>query len=126
MTKQVTCEGTASENGPTCIDVFRAITPNLFRINVVGNNAHPDLFFGSSRGTVVTSGPGFYKVFEDDNTNLVAEAKEKLGDSVSGPLVSFTGNCKDTGIEATGTLAVGDSQSCNIDNFFIISNRPDR
>ena len=42
---------------------------------------------------------------------------------ITGPILSFTGDCTavNLGSEATGTIAAGESQTCEIENHFTIT-----
>ena len=85
-----------------------------------GNNpASSSQFPGSATGTDNTLGPGNYVVEEtrtqsvvDDETTFQANHPEVIG---FGYLVSFTGDCTNVinSFEKTGTIAAGESQTCN-------------
>jgi len=125
VTKLVTCE---QENpnpliGPTCTDLEGTITEDQFNITVTDTNPTPSQFVGSENGTIVTLGAGAYTVTEtfDDSVNADIAA---LGGNITGPNISFTEDCIQTGVNstsATGDIATGASQTCNIINNFTIN-----
>ena len=105
------------------------ITPNDFNITVTGNNPNPSQFNGSSTAVVVTLDPGPYNV-TDIGYPSVSDALSEILDEFSGISAIFVqpqhfqeivnqilGNSQ----TATGTIAAGDSQTCNIQNAFIIN-----
>ena len=92
---------------------------------MTGNNPVPSQFKGSESGTVVTLDPGDYIVTETTdatvNEQLVALERENVDYDIA-MTIAFTGNCFAVnpsipyGLEAKGTIAAGESQTCNIIN----------
>ena len=82
----------------------------------------PSLFDGSEAGTLVSLGPGNYQVNETIKGTVAADI-ETLGGNITGPNISFTGNCIQTGensTSATGDILAGETQDCGITNQFLI------
>ena len=107
------------------------ITPDEFRITVTGNNPNPSQFNGSSTAVVVTLDPGLYNV-SDIGYPSVSQALSAVITqfptitSIVGPIPTFSGDCDvilGNSQTATGTIAAGDSQTCNIENAFIVNGR---
>jgi hypothetical protein len=130
VTKLVTCEESEEEdsilsvqqaNGPTCAQLEALITEDQFNIQVTGSNPVPSSFNGSEAGTLVTLDAGGYTVRDGPSLSVFLD-KSALGGNITGPIPSFTGNCIQTGNinQATGNIAAGQSQTCNIINQFVI------
>jgi hypothetical protein len=104
------------------------ITPDEFTIQVTGNN-NPisSTFDGSTTPVVVTLDPGNYEVTETakasvQQTITAIEAANPVNVRVLTPV--FTGDCVQDVIDpdtATGTIAAGESQTCNKDNRFAVT-----
>jgi hypothetical protein len=142
VTKNVTCTYLVGGLTPeeACRLLEQRITENQFLIEVTNDNPVPSQFPGSESGTIVTLGAGNYVVsetfdvasLEADIAFLVAEFKRLAGGGgvrdyvITGPIVSFTGDCTavNLGSEATGTIAAGESQNCEIENHFDIGLAP--
>ncbi len=123
VTKLVTCEDENGENSPSCVDVQGNITEDQFSIQVTDDNPVPSLFDGSENGTLVTLGPGNYNVTETPKASVDADI-ETLGGNITGPNITFTGDCTQTGFNstsATGDILAGASQTCNIINNFTVN-----
>ena len=137
MTKIVTCTYQIGGLTPetACGLIEENITENQFLIEVTDDNPIPSQFPGSESGTIVTLGAGNYVVSETfDAASLQAEIElleeelERLAGGgsieyeISRPIVSFTGDCTAINLnsEATGTIAGGESQTCEIENHFNI------
>ena len=121
VTKLVTCEDENGENSPSCTDLLGNITEDQFSISVFGNNPNPSSSFpGSEAGTLVTLGPGDYQVFDVVLEGVFTDIAD-LGGNITGPIASFTVNCQQQQqFVGNGTIASGDSQTCNIGNHFVI------
>ena len=121
VTKLVTCEDENGENSPSCTDLLGNITEDQFSIQVFGNSPDPSSSFpGSEAGTLVTLGSGDYQVFDTVLPEVFTD-KAALGGNITGPIASFTGNCQQQQqFIGNGTIASGDSQTCNIENHFVI------
>jgi hypothetical protein len=129
VTKLVTCDevnGGGSlipDIDPTCTDLEGNITEDQFNITVTDTDPTPSQFTGSETGTIVTLGAGSYTVTETFNASI-SENIEALGGNITGPNITFTGDCTQTGVNstsATGTIAAGEQQDCNIVNNFVIN-----
>ena len=134
--KTVTCTPAIVSLQPACDAIIAGtgapsgqISPNEFNITVTGNNPNPSQFNGSSTAVVVTLDPGSYNV-TDIGYPSVTEAISEIIDEFSGistivgPTPTFSGNCDQilgNSQTATGIIAAGDSQICNIQNAFIIN-----
>jgi hypothetical protein len=134
--KTVTCTPGIPALQPACDAIIAGtgaplgqITPNDFNITVTGNNPNPSQFNGSSTAVVVTLDPGPYNV-TDIGYPSVSEALSEIFDefqgisSILGPTPTFSGDCEQIlgfSQRANGTIAAGDSQTCNIQNAFIIN-----
>ena len=136
VTKTVTCTPNIASLQPACDAILTGIgapsgqiTPNDFNITVTGNNPNPSQFNGSSTAVVVTLDPGPYNV-TDIGYPSVTEAISEIFDefagitSIIGPTPTFSGDCEQPILgfsqRANGTIAAGDSQTCNIENAFQI------
>jgi hypothetical protein len=99
------------------------ITPDEFTIQVTGTNPISSTFNGSTTPVVVTLDPGNYEVTETVKASVqeTITAIEATNVPVRLGVPVFTGDCvqdvmdRDT---ATGTIAAGESQTCNKDNRF--------
>ena len=137
VSKIVTCTYQIGGLTPetACGLIEENITENQFLIEVTDDNPTPSQFPGSESGTIVTLGAGNYVVSETFDAaslqtqieKLEAELKRLAGGggrdyNITGPIVSFTGDCNavNLGSEATGTIAGGESQTCEIENHFDI------
>jgi hypothetical protein len=134
--KTVTCTPAITSLQPACDAIISGtgapagqITPDEFNITVTGNNPNPSQFNGSSTAVVVTLDPGLYNV-SDIGYPSVPEAISEIFDkfqgisSILGPIPTFSGDCTQilgNAQTATGTIAAGESQTCNIQNAFIIN-----
>ena len=133
--KTVTCTPAIASLQPACDAIIAGtgapsgqITPNDFNITVTGNNPNPSQFNGSSTAVVVTLDPGSYNV-TDIGYPSVTDALSEIIDEFQGistiiQTTTFSGDCTQILINlqtATGTIAAGDSQICNIQNAFIIN-----
>ena len=127
VTKTVTCSST---NGiPSDDDVCNwalalspnSIEPSDYQITVTGNSPDPSSFAGSETPVEVSIGPGEYTVSE-----IVADTstiQQELNSVVASTTSIFTGDCNQADQaepEATGIIAAGESQQCNIDNQIFI------
>jgi hypothetical protein len=134
--KTVTCITSVSTLQPACDAIISGtglpagqITPDEFNITVTGNNPNPSQFNGSfPTPVVVTLDPGLYNVIDEGYPSvseaLSAVTAEFQTGSIVGPIVTFSGDCTqilETPRTATGTIAAGESQTCNIQNAFIIN-----
>jgi len=133
--KTVTCTPAIASLQPACDAIIAGtgapsgqITPNDFNITVTGNNPNPSQFNGSSTAVVVTLDPGSYNV-TDIGYPSVTDALSEIIDEFQGistiiQTTTFSGDCTQilNNLQtATGTIAAGDSQICNIQNAFIIN-----
>ena len=137
VTKTVTCTPAIASLQPACAAIINGtglpagqITPDEFNITVTGNNPNPSSFNGSSTAVVVTLDPGPYNVtdigYPSSSQALSAVIAQFPTITSIVPNIIFTGNCDQilgASQTATGTIAAGDSQTCNIQNAFIINGR---
>lgn len=87
------------------------IGPENTQITVIGNHPNPSEFPGSSNGTLVTLEDGEYIISE-----IISIPPEiPFGFSIG---ATFSGNCTsfNSGLEGKGTITIGESQKCNIEN----------
>jgi hypothetical protein len=135
VTKTVTCTAAIVDLQPACDAIIAGtgapsgqITPNDFNITVTGNNPNPSSFNGSSTAVVVTLDPGPYNV-TDIGYPSVPLALSEIFDEFQGissivPIITFSGDCEQIlgfSQRANGTIAAGDSQTCNIQNAFLVN-----
>jgi hypothetical protein len=135
VTKTVTCTPAIASLQPACDAIIAGtgapsgqITPNDFNITVTGNNPNPSSFNGSSTAVVVTLDPGPYNV-TDIGYPSVSLALSEIFDEFQGissivPIITFSGDCEQIlgfSQRANGTIAAGDSQTCNIQNAFLVN-----
>ena len=135
VTKTVTCTTTNTSLQPACDVIVEGIgfpnlqiTPNQFNITVTGNNPNPSQFNGSSTAVVVTLDPGPYNVSDiryPSVTNDIVDVLKTFPGISSIQIVApaFSGDCTVIPVLgfnqiATGTIAAGESQTCNIVNAF--------
>ena len=121
VTKLVTCEDENGENSPSCSDLLGNITEDQFSISVIGNTPDPSSSFpGAEAGTLVTLDPGIYQVLDIVLPGVFTDIAD-LGGNITGPIASFTVNCQQQQqFVGNGTIAAGESQTCNIENHFVI------
>jgi hypothetical protein len=104
-----------------------SIEPSDYQITVTGNNPEPSSFAGSETPVEVSIGPGEYTVSETlADLNAL---QQELNAGAASTLSVFTGDCNQANqaeSEATGTIAAGESQQCNIQNeiFFFAGTVP--
>jgi hypothetical protein len=126
VTKTVTCtpRDTLPATAAACQTFLSNTLPSFYDITVSGNNPNPSEFAGSNDPVVVTLGAGNYEVSED-RPNEVEPAGFFLSLNVR-----FSGDCTDAlpdvplSGEATGTIAAGESQVCNISNDYGLISDP--
>ena len=137
VTKLVTCQQvdgsglvpSIQQISLNCDDLLALITEDQFNITVTDTNVSPSNFNGSEIGTLVTLDAGPFTVTEEPYDS-VAEDVADLEDSqteVTGPSPSFSGDCTQTGIgsfSATGEIAAGGQETCNIVNNFNMTRTP--
>jgi len=119
VSKTIDCTpgDTNSASAQACARLEVEITPNEYNILVSGNNPNPSSFDGSSVPVIVTLDPGNYLVSE------TADATVQITiDDIAGSFnveitnaAAFSGDCDNGG---AGTIAAGESQTCNIANTF--------
>ena len=135
VTKTVACTTTNANLQPACDVIVQGIgfpnlqiTPNQFNITVTGNNPNPSQFNGSSTAVVVTLDPGPYNVSDIAYPSVINDLVDVLTtfpgiSSIQIEAPAFSGNCSVIPFPgpnqiATGTIAAGESQTCNIVNSF--------
>jgi hypothetical protein len=98
------------------------LTAEAFLFAVSGNNPDPNFSFNSATGTNVTLGAGNYQVSEPEST-LVDDTLEVINreggfilEFVSDE-IEFSGDC---GFSGSGTIAEGETQTCIVENLFIV------
>src|SRR5215203_96376 len=138
VTKTVTCTTAIANLQPACDAIIAGtgapsgqITPNDFNITVTGNNPNPSQFNGSSTAVVVTLDPGLYNVSDIGYPSISQAVGAVIAElptitSVLGPNPTFSGDCTvilGNAQTARGTIAAGESQTCNIENAFTINGR---
>jgi hypothetical protein len=137
VTKLVTCQQvdgsglvpSIQQLSFNCDDLLALITEDQFNITVTDTNVSPSNFNGSEIGTLVTLDAGPFTVTEEPYDS-VAEDVADLEDSqteITGPSPSFSGDCTQTGIDsfsATGDIAAGGQETCNIVNNFNMTRTP--
>ena len=137
VTKTVTCTTAIASLQPACAAIINGtglptgqITPNDFNITVTGNNPNPSQFNGSSTAVVVTLDPGVYNVSDigypssSQALSAVIAAFQGQGLTSITPNIIFSGDCTvilGASQTATGTIAAGESQTCNIENAFRVN-----
>jgi hypothetical protein len=129
VTKLVTCEDENVENGVTCVQLLSTITEDQFNITVTDTNVSPSNFNGSEIGTLVTLDAGPFTVTEEPYDSVAEQVAglEDVQTEITGPSPSFSGDCTQTGIgsfSATGEIAAGGQETCNIVNNFIMTRTP--
>ncbi len=124
--KQINCEDQIEGD---CDDLRELVNENDYIIQVEGNNPDPSSPFpGSPIGTDITLGPGEYVVTETNGETLEEDIQTFIVTHPGRLIVSssplFTGDCTGTFSQATGTIAAGESPTCNVINEFRISSLP--
>jgi hypothetical protein len=104
-----------------CQFVLANVAPSQFTMIVTGNNPNPSKFQGSANGTNVQLNPGKYTVSENPYDTI--DIENLLGESTTGSVsTTASGDCigqfsyLDAFQNATGTMAGGDKQKCEIIN----------
>jgi len=133
--KFVTCEDVRDTSVPSvqqgvndCNILTGTISEDKFDISVSGTdiNPVPYQFLGSEIGQNVVLGTGPYTVTETPAASVNMEIdllKVTLGFAIAGPSPSIYEDCiqvSQGSFSAAGTIAVGDSQTCEIINHFVI------
>ena len=135
VTKTVACTTTNANLQPACDVIVEGIgfpnlqiTPNQFNITITGNNPNPSQFNGSSTAVVVTLDPGPYNVSDIRYPSVTNDLVDVLQtfpgiSSIQIEAPAFSGDCTVIPVPgfnqiATGTIAAGESQTCNIVNAF--------
>ena len=128
VTKTMTCVSISGNPDDDAVcDWALASSPNFvepsdFQITVAGNNPDPSSFAGSETPEVVSIGPGDYTVSETrpDTSALQQELNTPVVNF--GETFSVSGDCIQNQAEdtATGTIAAGQSQECNVLNQIFI------
>jgi hypothetical protein len=132
VTKTVTCATANASLQPACDALIAGIAPNQFNITVTGNNPNPSQFNGSTTAVVVTLDPGLYNVSDIGYPSVPADIFAVIAQF--SPAISsiqtedpiFSGDCTvilGNAQTARGTIAAGESQTCNIENAFTINGR---
>jgi hypothetical protein len=109
-----------------CDDLLNLITEDQFNITVTDTNVSSSNFNGSEIGTLVTLDAGPFTVTEEPYDSVAEEVAdfEDVQTEITGPSPSFSGDCTQTGIgsfSATGEIAAGGQETCNIVNNFTIT-----
>ena len=103
-----------------CVEIGTEILPNLYTLSVIDNTLIPTFVEGSSVPVVVTLNPGDYQAIEIDTPSLMTAFDNirnmYLVDITS--VITVTGDCDLSFGGGAGTIAEGDSQTCNIVNSF--------
>ena len=134
VTKLVTCQQadgsglvpSIQQISSSCDDLLAVITEDQFNITVTDTNVSPSNFNGSEIGTLVTLDAGPFTVTEEPYDSVAEEVAglEDVQTEITGPSPSFSGDCTQTGIgsfSATGEIAAGGQETCNIVNNFTIT-----
>jgi len=134
VTKLVTCQQvdgsglvpSIQQISLDCDDLLNVITEDQFNITVTDTNVSPSNFNGSEIGTLVTLDAGPFTVTEEPYDSVAEEVAdfEDVQTEITGPSPSFSGDCTQTGIgsfSATGEIAAGGQETCNIVNNFTIT-----
>jgi cellulose biosynthesis protein BcsQ len=128
VTKFITCVGDQfPQLEEACNRLLTLILPNEFDIVVTDTNPNPSQFEGSNVPVVVTLGAGNYVVTESLDQSVIDDMRtvEEEFDVEILVRTTFTGNCNQDPNnlrQALGTIAEGESQTCNIHNEFDINN----
>ena len=137
VTKLVTCQQVDGSSlvpsiqqlSQNCGDSLALITEDQFNITVTDTNVSPSNFNGSEIGTLVTLDAGPFTVTEEPYDSVAEEVAslEDVQTEITGPSPSFSGDCTQTGIDsfsATGDIAAGGQETCNIVNNFNMTRTP--
>ena len=137
VTKLVTCQQadgsglvpSIQQISSSCTDLLAVITEDQFNITVTDTNVSPSNFNGSEIGTLVTLDAGSFTVTEEPYDSVAEDVAglEDIQTEITGPSPSFSGDCTRTGIgsfSATGEIAAGGQETCNIVNNFNITRTP--
>jgi hypothetical protein len=137
VTKLVTCQQadgsglvpSIQQLSQNCGDLLALITEDQFNVTVTDTNVSPSNFNGSEIGTLVTLDAGPFTVTEEPYDSVAEQVAglEDVQTEITGPSPSFSGDCTQTGIgsfSATGEIAAGGQETCNIVNNFIMTRTP--
>ena len=106
-----------------CEEIETRILPNLFILSVIDNTQIATLVEGSSVPVVVTLNPGGYQVLEVTTPSLFTVLDDIINtfsvDITSD--VTATGNCTPLPGGGAGTIAEGESETCNIVNSYEVT-----
>jgi hypothetical protein len=128
VTKTVTCVSISGipDDDAVCnwalAESPNSIEPSDFQIMVAGNNPVPSSFAGSENPEAVSIGPGDYTISETRPDTSVLQQELNTQVVNFGDSFFVSGDCvlNQAGDTATGTIAAGQSQECNIINQIFI------
>ena len=106
-----------------CVAIETRILPNLYTLSVIDNTQISTLVEGSSVPVVVTLNPGGYQVLEVTTPSLFTVLDDiinKFSVDITSD-VTATGNCTPFPGGGAGTIAEGESETCNIVNSFEVT-----
>jgi hypothetical protein len=120
VSKDVTCTPVHNfrQEIDACNDILDVVNPSSFDIEVTGNNPNPSQFTSSGPDdpVIVTLGAGSYIVEE-----VLPPFPTPPTDIIVDRMTTFGPDCTEDpndDTRATGTIAAGESQTCNIVNGF--------
>ena len=91
------------------------ILPNMYNIEMIGNNPNPNRFNGSTVPVMVTLGPNSFLVDVTVIETIIDKIQNDLKVNIFGPTEHFIGYCP------TGEIFAGESLTCKIKERLIVA-----
>ena len=113
LTIKCTPDDTIPRSAQACNRITTEILPNMYNIEIIGNNPNPNRFNGSTVPVLVTLGPDSFLVDVTVSTsvieNIIDNIQNDLNVNIFGPTEHFIGHCP------LGEIFAGESLTCNIE-----------
>lgn len=113
LTIKCTPDDTIPRSAQACNRITTEILPNMYNIEIIGNNPNPNHFNGSTVHVIVILGPDSFLVDVTVSTQVIEtiinNIQSDLNVNIFGPTEHFIGQCP------SGEIFAGESLSCNIE-----------
>ena len=113
LTIKCTPDDTIPRSAQACNRITTEILPNMYNIEIIGNNPNPNRFNGSTVPVIVTLGPDVYVLDVTVSTPIIETIIDKiqsdLNVNIFGPTEHFIGHCP------SGEIFAGESLTCHIE-----------
>ena len=98
-----------------CNRIATEILPNMYNIEMIGNNPNPNRFNGSTVPVMVTLGPNSFLVDVTVIETIIDKIQSALKVNIFGPTEHFIGHCP------TCEIFAGESLTSNIEERLIVA-----